>query len=240
MRLRALLPYSFVLLAACGPEKVEPTATGDADPTIASNSNASTSANEPTTAGDVDVESFGFACVRLSQADGQSFVSTQPEEDDDRFAGTAEIRLTLRYETCLADYYVAHPEQASGGDQGSAIFKAWRPRLCNEPVVDSLVACEVTSISQSLNTGHEMMTITYTITDPAQIAGRTLLWGPGPVAETADCPEGLEPAAKLLLTSDLMGFDADGGVLWSATSSSSESAAIMKHDTQGCIEAEIW
>lgn len=183
---------------------------------------------------DPEVEEFGFTCVELVQAES---------EDSNPFVGTAKIKLTLRYETCLIDYYTkTNNEQAYNGKDGPATFEEWQERLCTESVGDPLVACEVEEFVQTLADSDQnpiyQMTITYRITDADKIAGRTLLWGPGPVEAYADCAMNQRPYVALTRPSDVLGFDNNGKTLWSAQSWSN-SRGIMQRNTAGCIQAEI-
>ena len=58
------------------------------------------------------------------------------------------------------------------------------------------------------------MSITYRITDADKIAGRTLLWGPGPVEAYADCAMNQRPYVALTRSSDVIGLDKDCAPLW--------------------------
>ncbi|PCC71183.1 hypothetical protein SAMN02745121_04853 [Nannocystis exedens] len=179
-------------------------------------------------------EKFGFTCVELNQADNQ---------DEDPFVGTAKIKVTLKYEPCLIDYYTkTNVDQAMNGKDGEAVFAEWADRLCSESVGDPLVACEVESFAQTLQPSDNnpifQMTVTYRVTDPTKISNRTLLWGPGPVEAYAECTGNLRPFVKLTLPSDVIGVDKDGKTLWNAQSWSNP-RGIMQRNTAGCIKAAI-
>lgn len=179
-------------------------------------------------------EPFGFTCVELIQAENQ---------DENPFAGTAKIKVTLKYEPCLIDYYTkTNVDQAMNGKDGEAVFGEWAERLCSESVSDPLVACEVESFAQTLQASETnpiyQMTVTYRVTDPSKISGRTLLWGPGPVEAYADCPSGQRPFVKLTLPSDVIGIDKDNKTLWNAQSWANP-RGIMQRNTAGCIQASI-
>lgn len=182
-------------------------------------------------------EEFGFTCVDLLQAES---------EEVDPFPGTTEIRLTLRYDQCLIDYYTAkHTEQRLDGTEGPETFERWRERLCSEPVADPLVACEITDLSAFQQTLQEsgttmvyQMTISYKIKDSSQIRNRTLLWGPGPLEAYAECESGQRPYVKLALPSDVIGINKEGKTIWSAESWSNP-LGVMQLTSGGCIEAEI-
>lgn len=178
-------------------------------------------------------EEFGFTCVDIIQA---------PNEKGDPFVGTAKIKVTLKYEQCLIDYYTkTNSNQALTGEDGAMVFEEWKGRLCTEKVADSLVACEVEEFAQTLLEGNNpvyQMTITYRVTDPAKINNRTLLWGPGPVEAYADCSNNERPFVKVTLSSDVIGVDKDGKTLWNAQSWAN-ARGIMQRNTAGCIQAKI-
>lgn len=179
-------------------------------------------------------EKFGFTCVELLQADNQ---------EGDPFAGTAKIKVTLKYEPCLINYYTkTNSGQAMTGKDGEAVFAEWKDRLCTESVADSLVACEVEEFAQTLQDSPTnpiyQMTVTYRVTDTSKISGRTLLWGPGPVEAYADCADNERPYAKLTLPSDVIGIDKDNKTIWNAQSWANP-RGIMQRNTAGCIQASI-
>lgn len=179
-------------------------------------------------------EEFGFTCVELVQAQNQ---------EENPFLGTAQIKVTLKYEQCLIDYYTkTNTDQAMNGKDGEAVFGEWADRLCSESVSDSLVACEVESFAQTLQPSENnpifQMTVTYRVTDPSKVNSRTLLWGPGPVQAYADCTGALKPFVKLTLPSDVIGIDKDGKTIWNAQSWSNP-RGIMQRNTAGCIQASI-
>ncbi|WAS94206.1 hypothetical protein [Nannocystis punicea] len=214
-----------LLLAACGSGKEEPTTTDDT-PTTDATSSTTAGESEPTTT-DSAGEPFGFVCMDILKAENV---------EDDPFAGTAKIRITLKYDQCLIDYYTKrHPEHAFDAPEGAAIVDDWRARLCDE-LPDALVPCEVESLAQTLDEGASKfeLAVTYQIGDPAQIDGRRLLWGPGPVDAVAEC-EGQLPSVRMTLPTDLVGLDAEGTELWSAQSWSNP-VSVFKNDAAGCIE----
>lgn len=179
-------------------------------------------------------EEFGFTCVELVQAESQ---------DTDPFARTAKIKVTLKYEPCLVDYYTkTNSDEAMLGKDGEATFAEWKDRLCSESVNDPLVACEVEEFAQTLQDSETnpiyQMTVTYRVTDPSKIGNRTLLWGPGPVEAYADCSSNQRPFVKLTLPSDVIGIDKDGKTIWNAQSWSN-ARGIMQRNTAGCIQASI-
>lgn len=179
-------------------------------------------------------EEFGFTCVEIRQAVGQKA---------DPFPGTAQIKVTLRYEQCLIDYYTkTNVKQAYDGEEGSLVFEEWKDRLCSENVSDSLVACEVEKFDQILQPSDTnpiyQLTVTYRVTDPSKINGRTLLWGPGPLEAYADCLNNTRPFATLGLQSDVIGINSKNETIWSALSWSNP-RGIMQSNTAGCIKASV-
>lgn len=181
-----------------------------------------------------EAEEFGFTCLTLQQADNQ---------EEDPFERTARIKVTLLYDSCLVDYYTKkHTEQRQDGADGPAVFEEWAGRLCTEAVGDTLVACEVDKMTQTLiDAGPSsvfQMEIEYKITDPAKISGRTLLWGPGPLEAYAECEAGQRPYAKLVSQAGVLGYDKDGTPLWQAQSWDT-SRAVVQSRTAGCIEVDI-
>ncbi|MCY1010867.1 hypothetical protein OV079_35945 [Nannocystis pusilla] len=205
-----------LLLAACGSGKDEPHTTDDAT---------------STTTGPAEEEPFGFVCASIQRA--QSV-------ETDLFVGTAQIRLTLKYDQCLIDYYdKRHPEHRFDAADGAAIVEAWRERLCSESVADPLVGCEVAASAQTFDEGASKfeMAIIYKIADPTRIDGRVLLWGPGPVDATAECEAGQLPSARMTSPTDLVGLDAGGAVLWNAQSWSMPQS-VFQNDALGCIEVD--
>lgn len=204
------------LLAACGSDKDEPNTTDDA---------------ASTTGPAEEEEPFGFVCASIRKA---------RSVEADPFVGTAQLRLTLKYDQCLIDYYnKRHPEHRFDAAEGAAIVEEWRERLCSESVDDPLVGCEVAASAQTFDEAASKfeMSIIYTIADPTQLDGRVLLWGPGPVDATAECEAGQLPSARMTLQTDLVGLDAGGAVLWNAQSWSMPQS-VFKHDALGCIEVD--
>lgn len=179
-------------------------------------------------------EEFGFTCVELAPAEGQ---------DTDPFGGTAKIKVTLRYEPCLRDYYTKkYPEQALEGTEGAEVFAEWKERLCTESVSDPLVACEVEDFNQILSDNGAQsiyqMTVTYRVLDATKINGRTLLWGPGPLESKAECADNQRPFVRMTLPSDVVGINGTGTTIWTATSFANPSG-IMQLKSAGCIQADI-
>ncbi|WP_434416905.1 hypothetical protein [Nannocystis pusilla] len=211
--------------------------TDSPDPTAATESTESTDATStthsnpseppPDTTGTTGTEAdeFGFVCVDLVKADS---------EDNDPFAGTATIFLTLELAPCLHDFYQTHPEYVDG-PEGLAVLEEWRSRLCSESTAPGLVPCEVDHFETNMGEGvPTQFTVAYKVLDAAQIDGRTLLWGPAPLAELAGC----EPKAKLTTPVGVQGFPENGGPLWSAQSWENP-IGLVKSEANGCIKVHV-
>lgn len=181
-----------------------------------------------------EAEQFGFACVELVQGEDQ---------ESDPFVGTAKIKLTLRYEECLRDYYTKKfPEQTIEGVEGAEVFAEWKDRLCTEKVGDPLVPCEVEEFQQTLVDAGEnsiyQMTITYRVLDASAVNARTLLWGPAPLEAEAECAQNQRPFVRMALPSDVIGLDNNGATIWTA-STFANPRGIIQQKTAGCIQADI-
>ncbi len=190
-----------------------------------------TTAGAPTTGG-VSEERFGFTCVDLNPGEAV---------DGDPFLGTYRIRVRLNYEPCLQDYYLNnHPKMRLDGVEGPAVFEAWKQRLCTEPV-EGRVDCEIDGFTQILMaTGTEAyyLEVAYITPDPGQLNGGTLLWGPGPLPDYAECAEGLQPFVNLSQLSGVIGEDKDGNTLWQLQSFG-DKRGVMKLGGGGCIQANV-
>lgn len=222
------LRFAFAaLLIACngkGESESESTAAGSD-----TGEGVGTTSSAPTTGG--EEERFGFACVGLHQDESV---------EGDPFLGTAEIRVRLNYEPCLQDYYLdKHPEMRTDGTQGPAVFEAWKQRLCTEPV-PGRIDCEVQGFQQVLMTNPPAyyLEVTYTTPAPERLNGGTLLWGPAPLSDFAECAEGLQPFVNLSGLADVSGRDKDGKLLWQVQSFS-DKRNIIKLTAGGCIQANV-
>ena len=222
-----------VLLAGCTVDKGESASTSETG-TAASSSgsdSAGMTSGGPTTGGGEE-ERFGFTCIDLHQAENV---------EGDAFLGTHRILVRLNYEACLKDYYLdKHPEMRLDGPEGLAVFEAWKQRLCTEPV-EGRIDCEIEGFTQALiETGTEAyyLQVAYVTPDPGQLDGRTLLWGPGPLPDHAECAEGLLPHVNLSTLSGVVGEDKDGNVLWQIQSFG-DSRGVMKLGGGGCIQAIV-
>ena len=155
--------------------------------------------------------------------------------------GTRKITVTLNYEACLIDYYtVKHPEMQQVGSEGAQVFAAWQSRLCSEEV-PGRAECEVESIEQTLvvdGTESYKSAVTYTVAADAELEGRSLLWGPAPLPEFAECEDGAEPFVNLSSLSGVVGFDENDVALWQVQSFGDKRVKIGLGG-MGCIAASI-
>lgn len=220
-----------LLLVACAPKAGD---AGDdstgAPVTAADHGGGSTGA--PTTGG--AAETHGFVCLRLMPGEGVG---------GDVFAGTAKLRVTMSYEPCLIDFYATrHPEERLDGPVGGELFDEWKTRLCSEPIADP-VACSIESFEQVIDpdgvTPLYNMAITYEVADAAAIAGRTLLWGPLPLAAHAGCEPDTRPYVRLTGLSDVIGLDAGGTPLWSLQSYGEIPRVESSLTTEVCLQLPI-
>jgi hypothetical protein len=242
---RASLAALAALLTAC-PDggKTSESSTGVAPTSEGSGTETSPTETSPTetspteatdttdtSTGEQPPGEFGFVCVQL-----------QPGEDveADVFAGTRKITVTLNYEPCLVDYYTnKRPEMRQDGKNGAQVFAAWLSRLCSEDV-PGLAECEVDNIDQILDQIAMAFkaSVTYTIPEGGELAGRKLLWGPGPLPEFAECEGDFKPYVNLATLSGVVGYAADDSVLWSVQSFG-EKRQMMSLDGLACIDANI-
>jgi hypothetical protein len=103
--------------------------------------------------------------------------------DSSVFAGTVGVRITMRYDECLADFYTAHPEYGQTGDRGEAVFAEWTDRLCDLDI-EGMVDCTVTSIEQELGDPSQL---TVELAVSGELAHRVVPFGPLPSEELTGC-----------------------------------------------------
>ncbi|MCY0995175.1 hypothetical protein OV203_49065 [Nannocystis sp. ILAH1] len=200
-------------------------ATGTTEPPSTTTSNPTEPPPETTGTTGSEADEFGFICVELAKAES---------EESDPFAGTDTIYLTLELDPCLNEFYQTHPEYVDG-PEGTAVLEEWRGRLCSETVAPGLVSCEVDHFETNMGEGvPTQFTVAYKVLDAAQIDGRTLLWGPAPLAELAGC----EPKARLTTPFGVQGFPENGGPLWSAQSWENP-VGLVKSEANGCIKVHV-
>ncbi len=174
-------------------------------------------------------EEFGFTCIELRRGEAV---------DNDPFAGTRTVEITLNYEPCLREYYLnKRPEMRADGVEGEVVFAEWKDRLCTEEI-SGRATCEVEAFEQIL-TEVDMsyrMRLTYTVEN--LVAGQKLLWGPGPLPDFAECAMGLKPFVNLSTLTGVVGKDAAGKTIWDVQSFGSM-RGIMQLTGGGCIGANI-
>jgi hypothetical protein len=168
---------------------------------------SSSSAGTSTTGFDGDLQ-HGFVRVQLQRA---------ADRTEDPFVGTERMQITLNYEQCIFDFYVANPEWAQDGDNGESVFgsselggEGWFDRLCNVDVPD-LVECEVASIEQQLDP-IPVLRITYVVS--GELDGAIVPFGPLPTAALAACEGGTEPTVRLTNGNLVVGYDAGNEEIW--------------------------
>lgn len=142
--------------------------------------------------------------LRRSQAAGQQ---TSP------YVGTVFLSATVRYETCLADFYLTNPDYGQDGILGDEIFgsagEGWKERLCSPE--SGYVSCTVSRFEQRLQDTPQL-TVVYDVTSDSDIEDKTLRFGPLPLASLADCAPGQH--ASVRMTNSISGQDANGSPLW--------------------------
>lgn len=179
-----------------------------------------------------EAEKFGFTCIDLNQGEG---VTSDP------FIGTYRIIATLNYEQCIKDFYLdRHPELRFDGKEGPAVFDEWKERLCSEEVTGR-IECEIEEFKQTLmstGTPTYKMSISYITPKSNELNGRTLLWGPGPLPDFAECTESQQPFVNLATLSGVIGQDKDGKTLWQVQSFG-DMRGLMQLRGGGCIQANI-
>lgn len=179
------------------------TTTGVDESTTDSGEESSSSDTGPV----VDLE-HGFVLIHLQRA---------ADEPADPFVGTERIIVTLNYEQCLFDFYVANPDYAQGSGEDMNIWgtldeggEGWFDRLC-EVDVPGLVDCSVATFEQQLEP-IPVLRITYLVTEPLE--DMMLPFGPLPTAELAACTGDVLPTVRLSSGDLVRGFDAQNVDIW--------------------------
>jgi len=184
------------------------TATSGMTATTTGVDESTTEAGESSTSdtGPVEDLEHGVVLIRLQRA---------PDEPADPFVGTERVVITLNYEQCLFDFYVANPDYAQGGDLNMDIWgdsgEGWFERLCQVDVPD-LVDCEVVAFEQQLDP-IPLLRVSYNVTEPLE--DMVLPFGPLPTAELAACAGDTQPTVRLTNGNLVRGFDAGNVDLWS-------------------------
>lgn len=161
----------------------------------------------------------GIVKLQLRRADG---------ERSDLFDGTVRIQITMSYESCLFDFYTAHPEYAQAGDLGAEIWgpadaggEGWLDRLCEVPVAD-LVACSVSAFEQQLE-GIPALRINYMA--DGELEQKIVPFGPLPDAALAACGGGEGPTVRLANGGAIGGYGSTGEKIWEGSTFEPNSAA---------------
>lgn len=165
----------------------------------------------------------GIVKLQLRRADG---------ERSDLFDDTVRIQITMSYESCLFDFYTAHPEYAQAGDLGAEIWgpldaggEGWLDRLCEVPVAD-LVECSVSAFEQQLE---QIPALRINYTTGSDLEQKIVPFGPLPDAALAACGGGEAPTVRLANGGAIGGYDSNGEKIWEGSTFEPNSAATDDH-----------
>jgi len=172
-------------------------------------------------------ETHGYVCVQASPS------LLWQDKVDELFAGTAEIRVTVNYGTCLQEFYTStNSNYAQDGVDGEEVFLEWEERLCSEEIAGAF-ACQVQSFKQNFTNMGANLQISLTGIDPGGIEGRKIPIGPLPLENLAECIPQVSLAA-----SSVSGYDSDGSLLWTVESFGT-SLANAGLDGRGCMQVTV-
>jgi hypothetical protein len=171
-------------------------------------------------------------CEEPPENDTHGFVEVQfaraLSETENPYNGTSQVQVQMTYGDCYQQFYAANPNWAIDGEDGALVFgteedggEGWRDRLCTEDV-GGRAECEVTEIQQLLENQAQRLSITYTLTGPLE--SRTLLFGPLPLSDLAECDGGFAPRVAIE-TGGTRGLDANGAQVWQVLSTSTTEVA---------------
>lgn len=196
-----------------GTTTVDPTADTGTSPTSADGTSSggdgssTTAADESSTGPDVELQ-HGFVRVQLQTAEG---------EQRDPFVGTTRMQITLNYEQCIFDFYVANPDWRPDGADGEAVFGAadlggegWYDRLCSVDIPD-IADCDVAMIEQQLEQ-IPVLRISYTVS--GDLDGKVVPFGPLPTAALAGCEGDATPTVRLSNGNLVVGYDEGSAEIW--------------------------
>jgi hypothetical protein len=217
--------------SSSGTTMPDPTADTGTSPTSVDGSSSggdgssTMAADETTTGPDVELQ-HGFVRVQLQAADGER----------DPFAGTARMQITLNYEQCIFDFYVANPDWRPDGPDGEGVFgssdlggEGWYDRLCSVDVPD-IADCDVAMIEQQLDP-IPVLRITYVVS--GDLDGKVVPFGPLPMLALAGCSDEVLPTVRLSNGNLVVGYDDasteiwDGGTYDPSTAATDDEAAIV-------------
>ena len=172
-------------------------------------------------------EMHGFVCVQASPS------LLWADKVDELFAGTAEIRTTVNYGTCLQEFYTStNSNYAQDGVEGEEVFLEWEERLCSEEIAGAF-GCEVNSFKQNFTGMNANLQISYTGIDPAGIEGRKIPIGPIPLEILSECTPQVSLAA-----SSVAGYDSEGAQIWSVETFGIDKAN-ADTSARGCMTVNI-
>ena len=152
---------------------------------------------DPETSG-VLRDGHGTIALALSRSEGV---------DDSPFAGTATVRATLHYGSCLRDFYDSKANWRPTGDDGQPVFERWADELCQQTEMD----CTVDEIEQNLQ-GDRRLTVTYAV--QGELENHRLAFGPLPTEALAEC----EPIVELRDSGQVFGVEGSGSQVWEVRS----------------------
>ncbi len=144
------------------------------------------------------------------------FVALRFSGDASLFAGTQTVVATLSYGPCLSSFYDANPQMRQYGNFGQLVFgdgstggEGWKSRLCGDAIDHT--ACSIVWITQRFDSVHQLA-VTYEL--GGDLTEGTLLFGPLPTAETAQCDDDMPPTVIASTGETIRGTDADGHDRW--------------------------
>ncbi len=170
-------------------------------------------------------------CSEPPPEDTHGFVKIQfaraPSEAESPYPGTTQVEIQMTYEACYQAFYAANPNWGLEGEDGELVFgsldaggEGWMDRLCEEDV-GGRADCEVAGYQQLLDDSSRL-TVTYNIT--GELEARTLLFGPLPNRDLAECDGGFAPRVRLE-AGGTRGLDNEGDTVWSVSTVSDSGVA---------------
>lgn len=165
-------------------------------------------------------EDHGYILMRLVPA---------ADTRDDWASGSTTFTVSVQYDSCLQEFYEAHPRWRENDVDGMPIFDAWEGMLCELPV-DDLVGCQVESIFQEFSNTSQLL-IRFTPTDLDGMNGTVVPIGPFPTEAMAGC----EPVVRIE-SGAAVGVEFIGEKIWEAVGFSSETAVVGQDEI---VEGEV-
>lgn len=139
-------------------------------------------------------DGHGSVMVLLSRGDNV---------DESPFSGTATVRMTLDYGSCLREFYDGNPNWRPAGEDGQPVFERWGEELCAQSTAD----CTVDEIEQNLM-GQRRLVVTYAV--QGDLENRRFAFGPLPTEELAGC----EPVVEIRASEQIFGVEESGAQVW--------------------------